>query len=78
VTCYGRRGGRFCGPHSNSLEAWYRAVSHHFIAHESHHRGNTLLTLKQSGHKIDKTVQYAIWDWDRLQLGPRTRILREP
>ena len=25
----------------------------YFIAHESHHRGNILLTLKQSGHPID-------------------------
>ena len=38
----------------------------YFVAHESHHRGNILLTLKQSGHKIDKNTQYAIWDWDRV------------
>jgi uncharacterized damage-inducible protein DinB len=38
----------------------------YFVAHESHHRGNILLTLKQSGHKIDKETQNAIWDWDRL------------
>ena len=37
----------------------------YFIAHESHHRGNILLTLKQSGHPVDKDARYAIWDWDR-------------
>lgn len=38
----------------------------YFIAHESHHRGNILLTLKECGHKLDQKEQYAIWDWDRI------------
>ncbi len=38
----------------------------YFIAHESHHRGNILLTLKQCGHNIDKAAQYAIWGWDQM------------
>ncbi|MDH3290232.1 MAG: hypothetical protein OEO20_01740 [Gemmatimonadota bacterium] len=38
----------------------------YFIAHESHHRGSILLTLKQSGHAVDKTIRDAIWDWDRV------------
>ncbi|MDH5757945.1 MAG: DinB family protein [Gemmatimonadota bacterium] len=37
----------------------------YFIAHESHHRGSILLTLKECGHKVDNTIAYAIWDWDR-------------
>ena len=37
----------------------------YFIAHESHHRGNILLTLKTTGYKLDKATAYAIWDWDR-------------
>jgi len=37
----------------------------YFVAHESHHRGNILLTLKQSGNNPDKDARYAIWDWDR-------------
>lgn len=37
----------------------------YFVAHESHHRGNILLTLKQCGHGVPKDVAYAIWDWDR-------------
>ncbi len=38
----------------------------YFVAHESHHRGSILLTLKQSGHKLDQTMSYAIWDWDKI------------
>jgi uncharacterized damage-inducible protein DinB len=38
----------------------------YFIAHESHHRGNILLTLKQCGHPVDEKTRYAIWDWDRI------------
>ena len=38
----------------------------YLIAHESHHRGNVLLTLKQCGHPLDSATRYAIWDWDRL------------
>jgi len=38
----------------------------YFIAHESHHRGSILLTLKQCGHKLDQATQSAIWNWDRM------------
>jgi uncharacterized damage-inducible protein DinB len=38
----------------------------YFIAHESHHRGSILLTLKQCGHGLDQETRYAIWDWDRV------------
>lgn len=37
----------------------------YFIAHDSHHRGSILLTLKMCGHKLDQQSAYAIWDWDR-------------
>ncbi|HMG16408.1 MAG TPA: DinB family protein, partial [Saprospiraceae bacterium] len=37
-----------------------------FIAHESHHRGNILLTLKISGFKLPDTLKYTIWDWNNL------------
>jgi uncharacterized damage-inducible protein DinB len=35
----------------------------YFISHESHHRGNILLTLKQSGEKIPNVVKWGIWEW---------------
>ena len=35
----------------------------YFISHESHHRGNILLTLKQCGEKIPDTVKWGLWDW---------------
>ena len=38
----------------------------YFVAHESHHRGSILLTLKQSGHKLEQKTQYAIWNWDKM------------
>jgi uncharacterized damage-inducible protein DinB len=38
----------------------------YFIAHESHHRGSILLTLKTCGHRIDQRSSYAIWDWDKI------------
>ena len=38
----------------------------YFVSHESHHRGSILLTLKQSGHKLDRAAQYDIWtEWGR-------------
>lgn len=38
----------------------------YFVAHESHHRGSILLTLKECGHNLDQATRYAIWDWDRI------------
>ena len=38
----------------------------YFVAHESHHRGNILLTLKQCGHSLDTDSRYAIWGWDQI------------
>jgi uncharacterized damage-inducible protein DinB len=38
----------------------------YLVAHESHHRGSILLTLKERGHKLDQDTQYAIWAWDHM------------
>jgi uncharacterized damage-inducible protein DinB len=35
----------------------------YLISHESHHRGQLTLTLKQCGHKLDQKIAYGIWEW---------------
>jgi len=38
----------------------------YFVAHEAHHRGRILLTLKVSKNTLDKNTQMAIWGWDQV------------
>jgi len=35
----------------------------YLISHESHHRGQMMLTLKQAGHPVDKKIQFGLWEW---------------
>lgn len=35
----------------------------YLIAHDSHHRSQIIIALKQNGHQLDKKILYGIWEW---------------
>lgn len=38
----------------------------YMISHEAHHRGNILLTLKQTGIKTDDQLKRNFWEWNKI------------
>jgi len=36
----------------------------YLISHESHHRGQIGWILKHTGHPLDKSVAFGMWDWN--------------
>lgn len=35
----------------------------YLISHESHHRGQIVWNLKNSGHRLDQKTGYGLWEW---------------
>jgi uncharacterized damage-inducible protein DinB len=42
------------------------ALVGYFIAHDAHHRGHAVLTLKECGIRRPETLKYGLWDWNRI------------
>ncbi len=38
----------------------------YLIAHEAHHRGHMLLTLKQCGIKRPESLKMGLWEWNKI------------
>src|SRR5688500_12804322 len=53
-----QQGGKIkgCKPHAAAFLGY-------LISHESQHRGQIILSLKQAGKVLDKKVLYGIWEW---------------
>lgn len=53
---------------ANNVKSWGGPPSTYlgyFLAHEAHHRGLVLVSLRLSGIKMPKSVTYGMWYWSR-------------
>jgi len=37
----------------------------YLISHDSHHRGNIMLTLKQTGEELPDALKWGLWEWGK-------------
>lgn len=42
------------------------ALVTYLVAHDAHHRGHLLLTMKQCGVRRPKDLQMGLWDWNKV------------
>jgi uncharacterized damage-inducible protein DinB len=46
----------------------------YLISHESHHRGQVTLAMRNAGRPLDKKITYGMWEWGSANMGGLTLI----
>ncbi len=60
---------RSCDPATGKVKGFKRGIVAfvgYLIAHESHHRGHALLTLKQCKIRRPESLKMGLWGWNKL------------
>jgi uncharacterized damage-inducible protein DinB len=55
---------------AGSVPAWNGAPASflaYLVAHEAHHRGLVMVTMRLAGHKLPPQVVYGVWDWGKTR-----------